>query len=118
MAVKLKLRKGDRVVVRAGKDKGKRGEIMRVIQGEGPGNHRVVVSGVNRVKRHLKPSQQNPNGGVVEREAPIHISNVAYIDPAKNVGTRLGLSFLDDGTKVRFAKKSGEIINRGQAAKR
>ncbi len=111
MAVKLKLKKGDRVVVTSGKDKGKRGEVEKVIRGEKPGDHRVVVSGVNIIKRHTRPTQTNP-GGIIEREAPIHISNVAIVDPKEDKPSRVGYSFLDDGSKVRFARRSGEIIDR------
>ncbi len=111
MAVKLKLKKGDRVVVTSGKDKGKRGEIEKVIRGPNPGDHRVVVSGANIIKRHTRPTQTNP-GGIIEREAPIHISNVAIVDPKDDVASRVGYSFLDDGRKVRFARRSGEIIDR------
>jgi large subunit ribosomal protein L24 len=111
MAVKLKLKKGDRVIVTSGKDKGKRGDVEKVIRGEKPGDHRVVVSGVNIVKRHTRPTQTTP-GGIIEREASIHISNVAIVDPKDNAPSRVGYSFLDDGRKVRFARRSGEIIDR------
>ena len=111
MAVKIRLKKGDRVVVTAGKDKGKTGDITRVIKGKKPGDHRVVVGGANMVKRHTKPTQMNP-GGIVEREAPIHISNVAMVDPKESTATRVGYTFLEGGRKVRFAKRSGEIIDR------
>ena len=111
MATKIRLKKGDRVVVTAGKDKGKTGEVTKVIAGDRPGDHRVVVSGANMIKRHTKPTQTNP-GGIIEREAPIHISNVAMVDPKESKPTRVGYSFLDDGRKVRFAKRSGEIIDR------
>jgi len=111
MAVKIKLKKGDRVVVTSGKDKGKRGDVEKVLRGEKPGDHKVVVSGVNIVKRHTRPTQNNP-GGIIEREAPIHISNVAIVDPKDDAPSRVGYSFLDDGRKVRFARRSGEIIDR------
>ena len=101
MAVKIRLKKGDRVIITAGKDKGKTGDVTKVIKGDKPGDHRVVVGGANMVKRHTKPTQINP-GGIVEREAPIHISNVAMVDPKESTATR----------KVRFAKRSGEIIDR------
>lgn len=102
-----RMRKGDRVAVLAGRDKGKRGEILRVI----PKEDRVVVQGVNMVKRHRKPSQMSP-GGVDEFEAPIHVSNVAHIDPESDKPTRVGFKTLDDGRKVRFAKRSGDVIDR------
>ena len=102
-----RMRKGDRVAVLAGLDKGKRGEILRVI----PKEDRVVVQGVNMVKRHRKPSQMSP-GGIDEFEAPIHVSNVAHIDPESDKPTRVGFKTLDDGSKVRFSKRSGDVIDR------
>jgi large subunit ribosomal protein L24 len=111
MAVKLKLKKGDNVIVVAGRDKGKRGEILEVVRGDAAGDHRVVVAGVNRVKRHTRASPKSP-GGIIEKESPIHISNVALADPKDGKASRVGFVFLDDGRKVRFAKKSGEIIDR------
>lgn len=111
MAVKFKIKRGDRVVVLAGKDKGKQGEVERIIKGDRPGDHKVVVAGVNRVKRHTKPSQTT-QGGIIERESPIHISNVALVDPKDDAPTRVGYTFLEEGQKVRFAKRSGEIIDR------
>jgi len=107
MGVRLKVRKGDRVFVLTGKDKGRTGEVLRVLPKEG----RVVVQGVNVVKKHQRPAPGNP-GGIVEIEAPIHVSNVAHLDPDSNKPTRVGYKFLDDGRKVRFAKRSGEIIDR------
>ncbi len=106
MANKMKIRKGDRVTVITGKDTGKTGEILRVI----PAERRVIVQGVNMIKRHTRPVAGNP-GGIVEREAPIHASNVSLIDPKDDKPTRVGFRFLDDGRKVRFAKRSGEIID-------
>ena len=106
MANKMKIRKGDRVTVITGKDTGKTGEILRVI----PAERRVIVQGVNMIKRHTRPAAGNP-GGIVEKEAPIHASNVSLIDPKDNTPTRVGFRFLDDGRKVRFAKRSGEIID-------
>ena len=101
-----RMRKGDRVAVLAGRDKGKRGEILRVI----PKEDRVVVQGVNMVKRHRKPSQMSP-GGIDEFEAPIHVSNVAHVDPASDKPTRIGFK-IEDGRKVRYAKRSGDVIDR------
>jgi large subunit ribosomal protein L24 len=104
---KLKVKKGDTVIVTTGRDKGKRGEILKVI----PAELRVVVQGVNVVKRHTRPSPRG-QGGIVEKEAPIHVSNVAHIDPKDDKPSRVGFKTLDDGRKVRFAKRSGEIIDR------
>lgn len=106
MAGKRKIRKGDRVIVQTGRDKGKTGEIMHVLTKR----ERVVVQGVNMVKRHTRPSQTSA-GGIVEKEASIHISNVAHIDPKTSLPTRVGYKFLEDGRKVRYAKRSGEVID-------
>ena len=107
MATKLKIRKGDKVVVITGKDKGKTGEVTRVI----PSEMRVVVQGVNIVRRHQRQTAQQ-QGGIITKEAPIHISNVAMVDPKENKASRVGYTFLEDGRKVRFARRSGEIIDR------
>lgn len=104
---KLKVKKGDRVIVLAGKDKGKRGEVLRAL----PKENRVVVQGINMIKRHQRATQ-GVEGGIIEREAPIHVSNVAHIDPKTDGATRIGFKVLDDGRKVRFARKSGEVIDR------
>lgn len=106
MAKKFKIRKGDDVIVLTGKDKGKTGEVIRVFRDDG----RVLVRGVNVVKRHTKPSQTT-TGGILQKEVAIHASNVAHVDPKSKVGTRIGYKFLEDGRKVRFAKKSGEVID-------
>ncbi|MBH69292.1 MAG: 50S ribosomal protein L24 [Rhodospirillaceae bacterium] len=106
MVKKFRIKKGDNVVVITGKDKGKAGEVLRIM----PGSYRVLIQGVNIVKRHTKPSQTT-TGGIVERESSIHISNVAHIDPKSDKPTRVGLRFLEDGRKVRFAKSSGEVID-------
>jgi large subunit ribosomal protein L24 len=103
MAAKLK--KGDKVIVLAGKDKGKEGEITKVI----PADNRAVVSGVNIVIRHTKQSQ-TAQGGRIPTEAPIQLSNLAMIDPKDGGATRVGFKMVD-GKKVRFAKKSGEVID-------
>ena len=103
MAAKIK--KGDRVVVLAGRDKGREGEVMRVL----PKEERVIVQGLNLVKRHTRPSQLDPQGGIKTKEAPIHISNVAYVD-ADGSPTRVGFRMEGD-KKVRYAKKSGEVID-------
>ncbi len=104
---KLRVKTGDKVVVIAGKDKSKQGRILKVYPKEG----RVVVEGVNVVKRHTKPNPQHPEGGIVEKEAPIHVSNVMIVDPKTGEPTRVGYKFLEDGRKVRYAKKSGEILD-------
>ena len=107
MAVKLKIRKGDTVTVVTGRDRGRTGEVLRVV----PGQRRVVVQGVNMVKRHTKPSPASP-GGVIEKEAMIDISNVALVDPGDGRPTRVGFRVLEDGRKVRYARRSGEVIDR------
>lgn len=105
MAKKFKVRKGDKVAVLTGRDKGKTGEILRVLRKEG----RVLVQGVNMVKRHQGPSQLSP-GGIMEKEASLHISNVALIDPKSDRPTRVGYRFDDAGGKARIARRSGEAI--------
>ena len=106
MPKKFRLRKGDDVVVISGRDKGKTGSILRVIRSE----DRVIVDGINMVKRHTRSSQNQP-GGIINKEAPIHISNVALADPKDGSATRVGYKFLEDGRKVRVAKQSGEVID-------
>ena len=104
MAAKIK--KGDRVVLLAGKDKGKQGSVLRVL----PKEERVVVEGLNMVQRHTRPTQGDPQGGIKHKEAPLHVSNVALVDPKTGGATKVGFR-VEDGKKVRFAKKSGEVIN-------
>lgn len=101
-----KIRKGDRVIVTTGRDKGKKGEVLKVF----PTDNRALVTGVNMVKRHQRqtPRQQ---GGIVSKEAPVDLSNLAHIDPKSGEATRVGFKILNDGRKVRFAKKSGEVID-------
>ena len=106
MTLKFKVRKGDRVAILSGKDKGKTGEILKMI----PDVRRAIVQGVNMVKRHTAPSQAGA-GGVVEKEASIHVSNISLIDPKDDRATRVGFKSLEDGRKVRYAKKSGEVID-------
>lgn len=101
-----RVRKGDRVVVTTGRDKGKTGEVLSVL----PKEDRVVVRGVNMIKRHTRPTQTQ-SGGIVEREAPLHLSNVMLADPKSGEPTRVGFKTLDDGRKVRVAKRSGEVID-------
>jgi len=107
MASKFKIKRGDQVVVITGRDRGKRGEVLRVLRKD----ERLIVQGVNMVRRHTRPSATYP-GGIVDKEASIHISNVAHADPDGGRPTRVGYKFLDDGRKVRFAKRSGEVIDR------
>ena len=104
MAAKIK--KGDRVVVLTGRDKGKKGEVIRVI----PDDDRAFVAGVNMVQRHTKPQGVN-EGGIISKEAAIHLSNLAIADPKDGKPTRVGFKVLDDGRKVRVAKRSGEHID-------
>jgi len=101
-----KIRKGDKVVLLTGRDKGRTGEVVEVR----PDDTRVLVRGINMVKRHQKQSAQQ-EGGKLSKEAPIHISNIALEDPSNGLPTRVGYKILDDGRKVRFAKRSGEKID-------
>ena len=103
-----KIRKGDRVQVLAGRDKGRRGEVLAVL----PKENRAVVQGVNIVKRHQKPQGINQPGGIEEKEASIHLSNIALIDPKTDKPTRVGFTELADGKKVRVARPSGEVLDR------
>lgn len=102
----LKIKKGDHVIVLAGRDKGKHGEVVKMM----PKESRVLVRGVNMVRRHQKQTA-SLEGGIISKEAPIHISNLSLEDPKDGKPTRVGFKFLDDGTKVRFAKRSGEVIS-------
>ncbi|MFZ4454402.1 50S ribosomal protein L24 [Salibacterium aidingense] len=104
---KLHVKKGDKVKVITGKDKGKEGVILQAF----PSQSRVLVEGINMIKKHEKPSQENPQGGILNQEAPIHVSNVMPIDPSTNEPTRVG-SKVEDGKKVRIAKKSGEPLDK------
>ncbi len=103
---KLKIKKGDDVIVIAGKDKGKKGSVLSVIRD----NDRVVVAGVNMIKRHQRAGAGGP-GGIVEKEASLHISNVALVDPKEGKATRVGYKTLNDGKKVRVARRSGETFS-------
>lgn len=104
---KLKIKKGDNVVVISGRDKGRTGEVLRVLTAES----RLIVQGVHLAKRHTRPRMGEP-GGIVEKELTIHISNVAHVDPQTRKPTRVGYKILEDGRKVRFARRSGEVIDR------
>jgi large subunit ribosomal protein L24 len=102
-----KIRKGDQVIIRTGKDKGKRGTVLRVLP-----NDRVLVENVNVVKRHTRPNPgRNIAGGIIDREASIHISNVMLFNAASSKGERTGIKTLEDGRKVRFFKRSGEVAD-------
>jgi len=101
-----KIKKGDRVIVTTGRDKGKKGEVLKVL----PKENRAVVSGVNTHKRHQKQSQQQ-QGGIVNKDLPIDLSNLAHVDPKSGEATKVGWKVLGDGRRVRFAKKSGEVID-------
>lgn len=101
-----KVRKGDTVIVLAGRDKGSRGSVLKVL----PKQERLIVQGVNIVRRHTRQTQTQA-GGIVEKEATIHVSNVALIDPSTDKATRIGFRTLEDARKVRFAKASGEVID-------
>ena len=103
----LHVKKGDKVQVISGKDKGKQGVILEAF----PKLNRVLVEGVNVVKKHAKPSQANPQGGILSQEAPIHVSNVMPLDPKTGAPTRVGYKTVD-GKKVRVAKKSGETLDK------
>ncbi len=104
MAAKIK--KGDRVIVTTGRDKGKKGEVIRVF----PKEARALVAGVNVVKRHQRQTQK-VQGGIVNKELPVHLSNLAHVDPKSGEATRVGWKILGDGRRVRVAKKSGEVID-------
>ncbi len=102
-----KIRKGDEVVVRVGKDKGKRGSVIRVYA-----DGRVLVENVNRVKHHVRPNpNKNVTGGIIEREAPVAAANVALFNKTTGKGERVGFRTLDDGRKVRVFKRSGEVVD-------
>jgi large subunit ribosomal protein L24 len=104
MAAKIK--KGDKVVVLTGRDKGRTGEVVQVM----PKDERALVRGVNFVKRHQRQTM-NQEGGIIQKEAPVHLSNLALADPKDGKPTRVGFKVLDDGRKVRFAKRSGDLID-------
>ena len=100
------IKKGDRVIVTTGRDKGKKGEVLKVF----PKEDRALVAGVNMVKRHQRQTQTQ-QGGIVNKESTIHLSNLSHVDPKSGGATRVGFKVLNDGRKVRFAKKSGEVID-------
>ena len=100
------IKKGDKVIVTTGRDKGKKGEVIKIF----PKEDRALVQGVNVVKRHQRQTQTQ-TGGIVNKESTIHLSNLAHVDPKSGNATRVGMKTLNDGRKVRFAKKSGEVID-------
>ena len=104
---KMKIKKGDTVVVISGRDKGKSGEVLRVV----PAEQRLIVQGVHMARRHTKARMGDP-GGIVDKELTIHVSNVAHVDPQSGKPTRIGYKIMDDGKKVRVARRSGEMIDR------
>ncbi len=105
--VKLKIKKGDEVIVITGKDKGKRGKVIKAF----PKENKIMISGINVVTKHSKPTKSQ-HGGITYKEMPIHVSNVSHIDPKIDIPTKIAFKFLQDGKKIRFAKKSGEIIDK------
>ncbi len=105
----MKIRVGDKVEVIAGKDKGKQGEVLQTL----PKENRVIVEGVNMVTKHIKPSQQDPEGGIISREAPIHVSNVAYYDEKAKSITKISYERVD-GRKVRVSRKTGKQIDKSK----
>ncbi len=104
---KLKIKKGDSVVILTGKDRGRRGAVLHAF----PKERRVIVEGVNLVRRHMRPSQRQ-EGGIIQKESPLHVSNVAHVDPKTDQPTRVGFKTLENGRKVRVALRSGEVIDR------
>ena len=102
----MKIKKGDKVIVITGKDKGKTGEVVKAM----PKENKVIVAGINMAKRHQKPSQENA-GGIISKEMPIHVSNVALIDPKSGKATRVAMRVEEGGRKVRVAKRSGDAID-------
>jgi large subunit ribosomal protein L24 len=104
----MHVKKDDNIIVISGKDKGKKGRVLAAY----PKDSRVLVEGVNMVKKHSRPSQKNPQGGILNQEAPIHVSNVMLVDPKSGNATRVGYKALENGKKVRVAKKSGEVLDK------
>lgn len=104
----MHVKKGDMVFVITGKDKGKKGRVIAAY----PKKNKVLVEGINMVKKHTKPNQANPQGGIITQEAPIHVSNVMLVDPKTGKPTRVGYKILENGKKIRIAKRSGEPIDK------
>lgn len=106
MQKKLHIKKGDNVMVIAGNSKGQQGRVLEVLRDD----YRAIVEGVNMVSKHTKPNQENPQGGIIKKEAPVHLSNLMLVDPSGGKATRIGRRLNDQGKLVRYAKKSGEEI--------
>ena len=107
MMNKFKIKTGDEVVVITGKDKGKKGKVVKILKD----TNKAIVTGINLVSKHTKPTQTT-EGGIIQKELPIHVSNISHIDPQTGESTRVGYKKLSDGSKIRVAKKSGEIIGK------
>jgi large subunit ribosomal protein L24 len=105
---KIKIKKGDTVMVISGNSKGKSGRVLDVLKEK----NRAIVEGVNIIKKHSKPTQQNPDGGIIKKEAPIHLSNLMLVDPKTSEPTRVGRKFNDKDKLVRYSKKTGEVIDK------
>jgi large subunit ribosomal protein L24 len=103
--IKLKIKKGDEVIVITGQNKGKKGKVLKIL----PKENKAIVTGINVVKKHTKPTQNN-DGGILQKELPIHISNIAHIDPKTGLATRVKFKILQDGSKMRVSQRSEEII--------
>lgn len=103
----MRIKKGDTVVVIAGKDKSKTGKVLQVL----PKKERVIVEGINMITKHQKPNPQLQQGGIIKQEAPIHVSNVMFYDKKVKQGVRIGYKFLENGKKVRISKKTGEVLD-------
>ena len=106
---KFKIKKGDDVIVTAGKDKGRQGKILKILTKE----NRAIVSGINMITKHIKPSQKN-EGGIIQKEASIHISNIAFFNTKTNDKSKIGFKILENGSKIRISKKFGETIGEGK----
>lgn len=109
---RMRLKKGDRVKVISGKDKGKEGKILKIIRDNEKRRDKVIVEGVNMASKHMKPTQKNPQGGIVKQETPIYSCKVMLVCPTTGKPTRVGRAFLENGRKVRVAKVSGEIVDK------
>jgi large subunit ribosomal protein L24 len=110
--VKAKIKKGDEVIIIAGKDKDRKGAVLKVIYGKNTNRVKLLVEGINMIKKHVRPNPQlNQKGGIIEKEAPIDISNVMLFNSAANKGDRVGYRILEDGRKVRYFKSTGDVVD-------